>query len=87
MGLSRINDPHAARVVAVLRKWLAKAESGEVPSVLLIAEEVGQKQPVFNIAGRFRADPSRAIGPLAVAKLKVTDYAADLSPGFEPSMM
>ena len=85
MELRSINDPHARRVVAMLRAWLAKAEAGRVPSVALIAEELGAAQPTFNIAGRYRADPARAIGPLAVMTRKVTDFAAERAPDFEES--
>lgn len=85
MQLRRITDPHAGRVAAVLRKWLEKAEAGQVPSVMVIAEEVGTAQPIYNIEGRFRSDPARAIGPLAVMKAKVTDFAADLAPDFSES--
>lgn len=62
---------------------MKKNQEGRLPALLFIGEEVGNPQPLYGIVGRFRADPARAIGLLAVMKRKVTDYAADLAPDIE----
>lgn len=80
MAVVRISDPHGKRVAAALEVMLRKNREGRLPSLLFIAEEVGKTQPVYGIVGRFRADPARAIGHLAIMKAKVTDFAADSAP-------
>lgn len=78
-----INDPHVRRVAAALELMMRKNKDGRLPSLLFIAEEIGNPQPVYGIVGRFRADPARAIGHLAIMKEKVIDFAADQAPGID----
>ena len=70
------------KVEAVLEDMLARTKEGRLPALLFIAEEIG-RQPVYGIVGRFRADPARAIGHLAIMKAKVIDFAADEAPDLE----
>jgi hypothetical protein len=61
-----------------------KHRAGRLPSLIVIGEEVGNPQPIYAIVGRFRADPARAIGHLAIMQAKVTDFASSQSPDIEP---
>jgi hypothetical protein len=61
---------------------LARTKEGRLPSLLFVAEEIG-RAPVYGLVGRFRADPARAIGHLAIMKAKVIDFAADEAPDIE----
>jgi hypothetical protein len=83
MDVRRISDPHTRRVGAVLEDLLRRNRAGQLPSLLFIAEETGKAQPLYGIVGRFKADPARAIGHLAIMKVKVTEYAADELPDIE----
>jgi hypothetical protein len=62
---------------------LARTKEGRLPALLFIAEEIGRRDPVYGIVGRFRVDPARAIGHLAIMKAKVIDFAADLAPDLD----
>lgn len=59
---------------------MAKHRAGKLPSLLFIGEELGSSRPLYGMVGRFRADPTRAIGHLAVVKRKVTEIAAEHGP-------
>lgn len=81
MGVVRkINDRHTRAVAEVLEVMMRKTASGRIPALLIIAEEVGNPRPLFGMVGRFRADPTRAIGHLAVMKSKITELAANEAP-------
>jgi hypothetical protein len=84
MNVRGIEDPHAQRVAAVLEEMLLRTRAGRMPSLLFIAEEIGQASPRYGIVGRFRADPARAIGHLAIMKEKVTDFASSQLPDLDP---
>lgn len=73
-------DPHTKKVAAALEIMIQKNKAGRLPSLLFIAEEVGNPMPLYGIVGRFRSDPTRAIGHLAIMKQKVTLFAAEGSP-------
>lgn len=80
MTVSRIGDAHHAKVGAALEVMVKKHRAGRLTALLFIGEEIGSTEPLYGLVGRFRSDPVRAIGHLAVMKEKVTDFAADLSP-------
>lgn len=84
MQVRTINAQHEEKVAAALEAMLKKVRAGRMPSLLFIAEEVGRSKPVYGMVGRFRADPARALGHLAIMKVKVTEYAADESPSILP---
>ena len=75
MNVRRIEDPHIRKVAAVLESMLEKTRAGRMPSLIFITEEAG-REPRYGIVGRFRADPAKAIGHLAIMKAKMTDFAA-----------
>lgn len=83
MEVVRINDPHHERVGEALEIMMKKHKAGRLPSLVFIAEEIGNPQPIYGIVGRFRSDPARAIGHLAIMHDKVTDFAADTTPDLE----
>lgn len=62
---------------------MAKHRAGRLPSLMFIAEETGNPQAIYGIVGRFRSDPAKAIGHLAIMEKKVTDYAADCAPDID----
>lgn len=76
MSVREFRDPHTAKVEAVLEELLKRNRAGRLPSLVFIAEEVGRNEPRYGIVGRFRANPAKAIGHLAIMKEKVTDFAA-----------
>lgn len=76
----KLVDPHTTKVGAALETMLKKNRAGRIPSLIFIAEEIGNPNPLYGIVGRFRAEPLRAIGHLAVMKAKVTEFAADSAP-------
>lgn len=78
-----ITDPHHAKVGEALDLMVRKHRAGRLPSLILIGEEIGNSQPIYAIVGRFRADPSRAIGHLAIMKAKVTEFASSQLPDFD----
>lgn len=82
-NVRQLPDPHREKVEAALLMMLKRTREGRIPSFLFIAEQVGSSQPLYGIVGRFRDDPARAIGYLAIMKEKVTAYAADLAPDLE----
>lgn len=84
MQLRGISDHHIKRVEAVLEDMLRRNRAGRLPSLLFIAEEIGKPDPLYGIVGRFRSDPARAIGHLAIMKVKVAEFAADQLPDFTP---
>jgi hypothetical protein len=63
---------------------LRRTRAGRLPSLLFIVEELGQSTPRYGIVGRFRADPARAIGHLAIMKEKVKDFACSQYPDIDP---
>jgi hypothetical protein len=79
----KIGDAHAKRVGEVLEMMLRKNRAGRIPGFILIAEELGNPQPFYSLVGRFRTDPLRAIGHLAVMKRKVSALATELAPDLE----
>lgn len=79
-----IADPHVKKVAAALEIMMKKNREGRLPSLIFIAEETGNPQPLYGIVGRFRSDPARAIGHLAIMRDKVTDFAADMAPDIDP---
>lgn len=83
MNVRRFENPHVKRVEAVLEDMLKRTRAGRIPSVLFIAEEIGRAQPHYGIVGRFRADPAKAIGHMAIMTAKVTDFAADQVPSID----
>ena len=68
------------KIGLALEVLLRKHGAGRLHSLMFIAEEIGNPKPMYAIAGRFRDDPTKAIGHLAIMKEKVTEYAADLAP-------
>lgn len=81
MGVVRkFRDPNGERVGVALEILMAKHKAGKLPALLFIGEELGTARPLYGMVGRFRADPTRAIGHLAVVKRKVTEIAADHAP-------
>lgn len=81
MHVSRILDPHAKKVAAVLEDMLARTRAGRIPSLLFIAEELGQYR--YGMVGRFRSDPAKAIGHLAMLNERVIDFASTITPGLD----
>lgn len=79
----RFADPHVKRVGEALEVLMKKQQAGRLPAFLFITEEIGNPQPLYGIVGRFRTDPARAIGHLAIMQEKVTDFAADLAPDLQ----
>lgn len=63
---------------------MAKNQAGRLPSLLFIGEEIGNPDPLYGLVGRFRTDPHRAIGQMAVMKRKLILFAADSAPDIEP---
>lgn len=81
MGVVRkITDRHARAVKEALEVMMRKNRLGRIPAFLFIAEEIGNPHPLLGMVGRFRTDPSRAIGHLAVMKAKVIELAANDAP-------
>lgn len=81
MGVVRkLTDPNNKRVGVALEILMAKHKAGRLPALLFIGEELGSSKPLYGMVGRFRTDPTRAIGHLAVVKRKVTEIAADHAP-------
>lgn len=72
-------DPHVKQVTAVIEELFERA--GRIPGLILIVEEIGRNEPRYCLVGRFRSDPAKAIGHLAIMQQKVTDFAADLHEG------
>lgn len=83
MEIRSINDPHTRRVVAVAEDILMRAKAGRLPSLIVIAEELGKQHPHYVIVGRFRSQPVPAIGHLVVMKEKVADFAATQTPDLD----
>jgi hypothetical protein len=84
MGVVRkFCDPNDKRVGVALEILMAKHKAGKLPALLFIGEELGTARPLYGMVGRFRADPTRAIGHLAVVKRKVIEMASDGAPEVE----
>jgi hypothetical protein len=84
MGVVRkFSDPHNTRVGVALEILMEKHKAGKLPALLFIGEELGSARPLYGMVGRFRTDPTRAIGHLAVVKRKVTEIAAEHGPEVE----
>lgn len=81
----RIENPHAKKVVAVLEGMLERARAGFIPGLLFVAEDTGRPDSRYGIVGRFRSDPAKALGHALVLKEKLTDFAAEEAPDFEPT--
>lgn len=79
----RIEDRNVAKVAAVLEEMLAMTRRGLMPSLLFITEDAGRGAPRYGVVGRFRADPVKALGHLAVMKEKLADFAASHAPDIE----
>lgn len=79
----RIGDAYTRNVEAALELMLKKTREGRLPSLIIIGEEMGSTVPVFGVVGRYRADPARAIGHVAVMKRKLVAWAADQAPDIE----
>jgi hypothetical protein len=81
--LRSISGPHATKVGEALELMMKKHKAGRLPALLFIAEEIGNPHPIYGIVGRFRDDPAKAIGHLAIMEKKVRDFAAELAPDIE----
>lgn len=79
MHVRRIEDPHVKKVAAVIEELLRR--TGKMPGLMFIAEDDGQFR--YGIVGRFRSDPAKAIGHLAIMQEKVTSFAADQAPDID----
>lgn len=83
MNVREFRNPQVERVAAVLEELLKRARAGRLPTFLYIAEEIGMAAPRYGMVGRFRADPAKAIGHLAIMQEKVTDFAASQAADLE----
>jgi hypothetical protein len=81
--VQRIADAHGKKVEEALQVMLKKNREGRLSSLLFIAEEIGTDAPIYGLVGRFRREPSRAIGHLAILKVKLAAYAAESMPDLE----
>lgn len=68
MAVRRINGPHEKKVVAVIEELLDFARTHGVIAFQFVAEVPGRRTPLEGVVGRYRADPARLIGELAVVK-------------------
>jgi hypothetical protein len=81
MSVAKIGAAHAPRVAAVLEELLAQARAGELISLAFLAETTG-REPIAGIVGRYREEPTRALGEMAIMKAKLARYAASQRDGF-----
>lgn len=75
-AVRKIADAHTRKVAEALEILVKMNNEGRLPSLLFICEEVGSATPLYGMVGRFRSDPVRAIGHLAVVKRRVLGLAA-----------
>lgn len=79
----RIGDAQGKRVEAALELMLKKCRAGTLPSLIIVGEETGAMQPLMAVVGRYRSDPARAVGHVAIMKKKLIAWAADLAPDLD----
>lgn len=75
-AVSQIGAAHAAKIVEVLQELLEAAKAGQLVSLALLAEYVGQHEAVPVIVGRYRSDLARLLGELSVMNARLAQHAA-----------
>lgn len=86
--VQRITATHGRKIVAVLEDLLDRARGGQLTSLAYVAEELDQGDSLLGVVGRFRDEPTKLIGELAVMNVKLAKYATTKRrPDFQHSTM
>jgi hypothetical protein len=56
---------------------LERLESGRLASLMFVAEDLDEPEPVAGLAGRYKADPAKALGELAVLQTRLARHIAN----------
>jgi hypothetical protein len=75
MGVTKLAEVRAQKVVDVLEALLDRAHAGELISLAFLAEQT-DGDPISGLVGRYRAEPERALGELSVMKTRLAGYVA-----------
>lgn len=77
MAVTKISAAHGPKVVEVLEELLVLAHRGELVSMAFLAEQLGLQEPVCGVVGRYRDDPAKLLGEMAVMKTQLARFAAE----------
>lgn len=68
---------HPENVRRAVLRLLERADKGRLVSLMYVAEDLDEDEPVAALSGRYKADPAKALGELAVMKVRLARHIAN----------
>lgn len=75
--LAAVNQPHSESVRKAVERLLERLDSGRLVALMFVVEDLDEDEPVAGMAGRYRADPAKALGELAVMQTRLSRHIAN----------